>query len=132
MASTLRSTVSLITCSQRQASSWTCSHSRPITSTSRHSAMRCLRITRTASRRPSSVSSRWRSSATWSRPSRSIRPTVWLTVGPDCSSRSAIRARIGVMPSSSSSRMVRRYISVVSISPDIAPGSVLRCPHRQF
>ena len=45
--------------------------------------------------------------------------TVWLTVGPLWSSRSAIRARMGTTPSSSSSRMVRRYISVVSISPDI-------------
>ena len=61
------------------------------------------------------VSSRWRSPATVSRPSRSIRATVWLTVGPACPSRSAIRARSGTMPSSSSSKMVRRYISVVSI-----------------
>nr|AAC46161.1 putative sporulation protein [Streptomyces lavendulae subsp. lavendulae] len=118
-SSTRRSTASLITCSQRQASACTCSHSSPMTSTSRHSARRCLRITRVASLRPSSVSSRCRSLATATRPSRSMRATVWLTVGPLRSSRSAIRARMGTTPSSSSSRMVRRYISVVSISPDI-------------
>ncbi|CAG7639236.1 hypothetical protein SBRY_30307 [Actinacidiphila bryophytorum] len=128
-SSTRRSTASLITCSQRQASACTCSHSRPMTSTSRHSAMRCLRITRVAVRRPSSVSSRWRSPATCSSPSRSIRATVWETVGPLWSSRSAIRARMGTTPSSSSSRMVRRYISVVSISPDMrAPRSFVRGP----
>jgi len=43
--------------------------------------------------------------------------TVGLTVGPLWASRSAIRARSGGMPSSSSSKMVRKYISVVSISP---------------
>src|ERR1700761_6070724 len=46
-----------------------------------------------------------------------MRATVWLTVGPDWASRSAIRARSGTIPSSSSSNTVRRYISVVSISP---------------
>ena len=39
-----------------------------------------MRITEIASRRPLSVSSRCRSPATRSRPSRSIRETVWLTV----------------------------------------------------
>src|SRR4051812_16751064 len=58
-----------------------------------------------------------------------MRATVWLTVGPLWSSRSAIRARIGTTPSSSSSRMVRRYISVVSINPDMrAPRSFVRGP----
>src|SRR5262245_40044350 len=46
-----------------------------------------------------------------------MRATVWLTVGPLCDNRSAIRARSGTMPSSSSSKIVRRYISVVSIKP---------------
>ena len=55
-ASSRRSTLSLITCSQRQASSWTSSHGRPMTSTSSRSARRCLRITATARRRPFSVS----------------------------------------------------------------------------
>ena len=44
---------------------------------SSRSASRCLRITRVARRRPSSVSSRWRSPSTVSSPSRSIRATVW-------------------------------------------------------
>ena len=72
-------------------------------------------MTEVACRRPSSVSSRWRSPSTVSSPSRSIRATVWLTVGPLCLRRSAMRARSGVTPSSSSSYTVRRYISVVSI-----------------
>src|SRR5699024_7028343 len=109
-----RSTSSLMTCSQRHASSWTLSHSRPMTSVSRRSASRCLRITAVARERPSSESLRLRSGATVSRPSRSMRATVWLTVGPDCARRSAMRARRGMMPSSSSSKMVRKYISVVS------------------
>src|SRR4051794_30536732 len=86
-----------------------------MTSTSRHSASRCLRITAVARVRPCSDSCRWRSPSTRSSPSRSIRATVWLTVGPLWCSRSAIRARRGTMPSSSSSKMVRRYISVVSM-----------------
>src|SRR3954466_641907 len=86
-----------------------------MTSTSRHSASRCLRITAVASARPSSDSCRCRSPWTVSRPSRSIRATVWLTVGPLWCRRSAIRARRGTMPSSSSSKIVRRYISVVSM-----------------
>src|SRR5256886_880750 len=85
-----------------------------MTLTSSSSARRCLRITATAYARPASVSTRCRSPSTVSRPSRSIRFTVWLTVGPLWCSRSAIRARSGMTPSSSSSRMVRRYISVVS------------------
>ena len=85
-----------------------------MTLTSSSSASRCLRMTETAAARPSSVSTRCRSFSTCSRPSRSIRATVWLTVGPLWCSRSAIRARSGGTPSSSSSRMVRRYISVVS------------------
>ena len=44
-----------------------------------------------------------------------MRATVCETVGPEWPSRSAMRARSGVMPSSSSSKMVRRYISVVSM-----------------
>ena len=44
-----------------------------------------------------------------------MRETVWDTVGPEWCSRSTMRARMGVMPSSSSSSTVRRYISVVSI-----------------
>ncbi|CAB5027376.1 unannotated protein [freshwater metagenome] len=44
-----------------------------------------------------------------------MRATVWDTVGPLCPSRSAMRARMGAMPSSCSSNTVRRYISVVSI-----------------
>src|SRR5438270_7979699 len=44
-----------------------------------------------------------------------IRATVWLTVGPLCRRRSAMRARSGTIPSSSSSKIVRRYISVVSM-----------------
>ena len=44
-----------------------------------------------------------------------MRATVWHTVGPEWPRRSAIRARSGTMPSSSSSKMVRRYISVVSM-----------------
>ena len=52
ISSSRRSTVSLITCSHRQASSCTSCQSRPITSTSRHSAKRCLRITRVAADRP--------------------------------------------------------------------------------
>src|SRR5436305_187497 len=71
-------------------------------------------MTAVASRRPSSESWRCRSPSTVSSPSRSMRLTVWLTVGPLWCSRSAIRARSGMTPSSSSSRMVRRYISVVS------------------
>ena len=109
------STLSLMTCSQRHASSCTYSSSRPIMSESSRSARRCLRITSTALWRPSSVSSRWRSGSTVSRPCFSMRATVWETVGPECSSRSAMRARMGTMPSSSSSRMVRKYISVVSM-----------------
>src|SRR5580700_2490412 len=88
-----------------------------ITPTSRHSASRCLRMTRVASVRPTSLSESCRSPRTCTRPSRSILATVWLTVGPVCPSRSAIRARSGVTPSYSSSKMVRRYISVVSMSP---------------
>src|SRR3712207_5816445 len=86
-----------------------------MTSTSRPSASRCLRITAVASCRPDSDSCRCRSPSTVSRPSRSIRATVWLTVGPLWCSRSAIRARRGTIPSSSSSKIVRRYISVVSM-----------------
>ena len=63
-SSSRRSTVSDITCSQRHASACTSSQSRPITSVSSRSASRCLRITRVASRMPSSVSSRWRSPST--------------------------------------------------------------------
>src|SRR5256886_12097903 len=85
-----------------------------MTLTSSSSASRCLRMTRTAYPRPVAVRCRCRSPSTVSRPSRSIRLTVWLTVGPLWCNRSAIRARRGVTPSSSSSRMVRRYISVVS------------------
>ena len=114
-SSSLRSTVSDITCSHRQASSCTSSQSRPMTWTSRHSASRCLRMTRVASDRPWSLSSRWRSPSTVISPSRSIRATVCDTVGPDWPSRSAILARSGTTPSSSSSKTVRRYISVVSI-----------------
>jgi uracil-DNA glycosylase len=44
-----------------------------------------------------------------------MRATVCETVGPDCPSRSAMRARSGTTPSSSSSKTVRRYISVVSM-----------------
>src|ERR1700735_4416776 len=95
----------------------TSSHGIWITLTSRHSASALLRITRVASARPASVSASCLSPATCSRPSRSIRATVWLTVGPDWARRSAIRARSGTIPSSSSSNTVRRYISVVSISP---------------
>src|SRR3712207_3818311 len=86
-----------------------------MTSTSRHSASRCLRMTAVASWRPSSESCRCRSPSTRSRPSRSMRATVWLTVGPLWCSRSAMRARSGTIPSSSSSKIVRRYISVVSM-----------------
>ena len=126
-----RSTRSLMTCSQRQASACTSSQSRPMTSTSRHSASRCLRMTRVAIARPASLSSRWRSPSTESRPSRSMRATVCETVGPDCPSRSAMRARSGTMPSSSSSKMVRRYISVVSMR-SLTAGWVLCwwCPGR--
>src|SRR2546430_5365651 len=85
-----------------------------MTLTSSSSASRCLRMTETAYARPVPVSCRCRSPSTVSRPSRSIRLTVWLTVGPLWWSRSAIRARSGVPPSASASRMVRRYISVVS------------------
>src|SRR6266480_2674821 len=85
-----------------------------MTLTSSSSARRCLRITATAYARPAFVSTRCRSPSTVSRPSRPIRLTVWLTVGPLWCSRSAMRARSGITPSSSSSRMVRRYISVVS------------------
>ena len=60
-------------------------------------------MTSVARSRPSSVSSRDRSSATRMRPSRSIRATVWETVGPEWSRRSTMRARSGVTPSSSSS-----------------------------
>ena len=52
-------------------------------------------MTRVASSRPSVGSSRWRSPATVSRPSRSIRATVCDTVGPEWPSRSAMRARSG-------------------------------------
>src|SRR3954463_906081 len=86
-----------------------------MTSTSRHSARRCLRMTAVASARPSSESCRCRSPSTVSSPSRSIRATVWLTVGPLWWRRSAMRARRGTIPSSSSSNTVRRYISVVSM-----------------
>src|SRR5579859_4481527 len=116
-STTRRSTLSEITCSQRHASMCTSSQGSLITPTSRHSASRCLRMTRVASVRPSSLSESCRSPWTCTRPSRSILATVWLTVGPVCPSRSAIRARSGVTPSSSSSKMVRRYISVVSMSP---------------
>ena len=44
-----------------------------------------------------------------------MRATVWLTVGPLWCRRSAMRARSGTIPSSSSSKIVRRYISVVSM-----------------
>ena len=44
-----------------------------------------------------------------------MRATVSDTVGPLWCRRSAILARSGAMPSSSSSYTVRRYISVVSI-----------------
>ena len=60
-------------------------------------------MTRVARRRPSEVSSKWRSPSTVTSPSRSIRATVCDTVGPDWCSRSAIRARSGTMPSSTSS-----------------------------
>src|SRR5437868_95743 len=81
--------------------------------------IRLDRLTDTAHHDRLAVGTGWRSVATDPRPSRSILATVWLTVGPLWSSRSAIRARMETTPSSSSSRMVRRYISVVSISPDI-------------
>ncbi|MCY1221795.1 hypothetical protein D9M72_338640 [compost metagenome] len=110
-----RSTRSLMTCSQRQASSWTYAQSRPMTSARSRSARRCLRITSVARFRPVSVSSRCRSPETTTSPSRSIRPMVCETVGPEWRSRSAIRARRATMFSSSSSKIVRRYISVVSI-----------------
>src|SRR3954453_20180808 len=71
-------------------------------------------MTAVARARPSSDSCRWRSPSTMSRPSRSMRATVWLTVGPLWCRRSAIRARLGTTPSSSSSRIVFKYISVVS------------------
>src|SRR6185437_4630418 len=86
-----------------------------MTSLSSRSASRCLRITSTALWRPAAVSSRVRSSDTITRPSRSMRPTVCDTVGPECPRRSEMRARSGTMFSSSSSRIVRRYISVVSM-----------------
>ena len=110
-----------MTCSQRQASACTSSQGMPSTSTSMHSASRCLRITRVAVSRPVGVSSRCRSPLTTTRPSRSMRATVCDTVGPLWLSRSAMRARIGTMPSSSSSKMVRRYISVVSIRSPTRP-----------
>ena len=44
-----------------------------------------------------------------------MRATVCDTVGTLCKSRSAIRARSGTAPSSSSSKIVRRYISMVSM-----------------
>ena len=53
-----------------------------------------------------------------------MRATVCDTVGPLCPSRSVIRARIGRIPSSDSSKIVRRYISVVSmrsLTPPIVP-----------
>src|SRR5690606_31150504 len=113
-SSSRRSTCSLMTCSQRQASSCTYAQSRPMTSASRRSASRCLRMTCRARRRPSTVSTRWRSPSTTTSPSRSMRPIVCDTVGPECPRRSEMRARSGTIPSSSRSRMVRRYISVVS------------------
>ena len=82
---------------------------------SRHSASRCLRITRVAAERPDGVSWMRRSSVTVSSPSRCIRATVCEAVGTLCPSRSAIRARSGTSPSSSSSSTVRRYISGVSM-----------------
>src|SRR5687768_11311402 len=50
-----------------------------------------------------------------------MRPTVCDTVGPEWPSRSEMRARSGTIASSSSSRIVRRYISVVSIRSVIMP-----------
>ena len=70
----------------------TSSQSRPRTSTSSRSARRCLRMTRVAASRPDSDNLRSRSSLTASNPSRSIRATVWDTVGPEWPKRSAIRA----------------------------------------
>ena len=103
IAASRSSTCSLMTCSQRHASSWTRRRSRPMTSRRSLSARRCFRMTSVARSRPSSVSSSERSSATRMRPPRSIRATVWETVGPEWSRRSTIRARKGVTPSSSSS-----------------------------
>src|SRR4051812_20606855 len=110
-----------------------------MTSTSRHSASRCLRITAVARARPRSDSCRWRSPSTVSSPSRSMRATVWLTVGPLCRRRSAMRARRGTIPSSSSSNTVRRYISVVSMRsftgllrlPRDRTGAVPRAPRSE-
>src|SRR3954465_9271871 len=72
-------------------------------------------MTAVARARPPPDPCRCRAPSTRRRPSRSIRATVWLTVGPLWRSRSAIRARSGTIPSSSSSKIVRRYISVVSM-----------------
>src|SRR5919107_3148508 len=98
-----------------------------MTLTSSSSASWCLRMTETAASRPFSVSTRCRSFSTVRSPSRSIRATVWLTVGPLWCKLSAIRARSGVTPSSSSSRMVRRYISVVSTRSFTSRASQQRC-----
>ena len=49
-----------------------------------------------------------------------MRATVCETVGPECPRRSEMRARSGTMFSSSRSRIVRRYISVVSMRSVIA------------
>ena len=64
--------------------------------------------------------------------------TVCDTVGTLCSSRSAIRARSGTAPSSSSSKMVRRYISIVSMrscswfTPPIVSHFAHRCVNRRL
>ena len=62
-------------------------------------------MTRVAASRPDSDNLRSRSSLTASNPSRSIRATVWDTVGPEWPKRSAIRARIGGIPSSPGKEM---------------------------
>src|SRR6478672_8109679 len=94
-------------------------------------------MTSVARLRPVSVSSRCRSPETTTSPSRSILPMVWDTVGPEWRRRSAIRARRATMFSSSSSRMVLRYISVVSIRSviQLSSSSAVPCvvpPYRLF
>ncbi|CAB4790132.1 unannotated protein [freshwater metagenome] len=108
------STSAEIACSQRAASLWTFSHSRPITSTSRRSARRCRRTTVVANARPLSVRRRLRSPINSVYPASTRRLTVSDTEGAETPRRSTRRARIGSTPSSSSSRIVSRYSSVVS------------------
>ena len=99
-----------MTCSQRPASSCTRCHGKPMTSTRRHSASRCLRMTLCATAWPSAVSAIWRPERS-TYPSVVSRSSISETEGADFPKRSAIRACMTGAPSSVRVSIVCRYSS---------------------